>query len=130
MPWGRTKDRQQAALDEGIEALLRLYAPDVVCYPASGWVADDVCHGHDGIRMLGETWSAAVEEPALHVHEVRDMHERVVILAELTGRARDSGEQVSQAFGVVNSDLRDDGKVGEARFFLSWQEAREAAQAP
>jgi hypothetical protein len=128
MPWGRTKDRRQGALDDGIETLLQLYAPDVVCYQAAGWVPDDVCHGHEGIRMLSETWSAAVDEPALHVHEVRDLHERVVILAELTGRARDSGEPVSQAFGVVNSDLRDDGKVGEARFFLSWQEAREAAQ--
>jgi hypothetical protein len=129
MPWGRTRDRQPGELGAGIEALLQLYAHDVVCYPADGWVAQEVCHGHDGIRMLSQTWSANVDEPALSVHEVRDLRERVVILAELTGRTRDSGEPVQQEFGVVNSDLRDDGKVGEARFFLSWREAREAAGA-
>jgi hypothetical protein len=128
MSWGRTKDRRSGALEDEIEALLQLYAPDVVCYPAAGWVPEEVCYGHDGIRMLSRTWSAAVREPALHVHEVRDLRERLVILAELTGRAPDTGEPISQEFGVVNADLREDGKVGEARFFLSWDEAREAAR--
>ena len=63
----------------------------------------------------------------LSVHEVLDLGDRVLVLAELTGSERDTGDPISQPFGAVNSDLRDGGKVGEVRFFLSWQEAREAA---
>jgi hypothetical protein len=85
-----------------------------------------VCHGHDGFRKLAAVWSESTEDGALDVHEVRDLHDRVLILAEFTGRARDTGEPSRQRFGVVNSDLRSDGKVGAVRFFLTWQEAREA----
>ena len=109
-----------------IETLLTFYAADVVCYPAPGWAEQPVYRGHDGFRRLSSVWSENVDHAALEVHEVRDMHERLLILAEFTGRAKDSGIPISQPFGVINSDLRDDGKVGEARFFLSWQEAREA----
>jgi hypothetical protein len=49
------------------------------------------------------------------------------MLAEFSGRAKDTGSPIRQRFGVINSDLREDGKVGQARFFLDWQEAREAA---
>jgi hypothetical protein len=127
--WGKTKDRPAERFRAGIEALLLFYAHDVVCYPAQGWVDDEVCHGHDGIRRLSSTWAANVDDAALEVHEVRDMRTRVMILAELRGRARDTGEVVSQPFAVVNSDLRPDGRVGEARFFMSWQEAHAAAEA-
>jgi hypothetical protein len=125
---GRAKvDRRAVAFTAGIEALLSFYAPDVVCYPAEGWVPEPVCHGHDGIRRLSGMWVANVDGATLNVHEIRDLSERVLVLAELTGQARGSGEPISQPFGIVNSDLRDGGLVGEARFFLSWQEAREAA---
>ncbi|HWX96484.1 MAG TPA: nuclear transport factor 2 family protein [Solirubrobacteraceae bacterium] len=111
----------------GIEALLVFYAADVVCYPAPGWVEDAVCHGHDGFRKLSAVWTENFDEVALEVHEVRDMHERILILAEFTGRSKDSGAPVRQPFGVINSDLRDDGKVGEVRFFLGWEQALAAA---
>jgi hypothetical protein len=111
----------------GIESLLVFYAPDVICYPAPGWVDATVCHGHDGFRRLSSVWSEQVDDPGLEVHEVRDMQDRLLVLAEFTGRTKDSGVALRQPFAVINSDLRDDGKVGEARFFLSWQEARQAA---
>jgi hypothetical protein len=111
-----------------MEALLTFYAADVVSYPAQGWVAEEVCHGHDGIRRLSHTWSENVTDAALDVHEVRDLSRCLLILAELCGRARGSGQPLRQQFGIVNSDIRADGKVGRARFFLSWQEARDAAQ--
>jgi SnoaL-like domain len=117
------------AFNAGIDALLALYAPDVVCYPAPGWVDATVCRGHDGFRELSAVWGDKVDHPALEVHEVRDMGERLLILAEFIGIAKDSGAPVRQPFGVINSDLREDGKVGEARFFLSWEAAREAAEA-
>jgi hypothetical protein len=110
-----------------IETLLGFYAADVVCYPAPGWVDYPICHGHEGMRDLGARWLELVDHPNVNVHEVRDLRHRLLVLAEFTGRAKDTGTPVSVHFGVVNSDLRDDGKVGEARFFLSWDEARSAA---
>jgi hypothetical protein len=114
------------AFNAGIEALLLLYAPDVVCYPAPGWVEETVCLGHDGIRRLSAVWTENFDDVGMEVHEVRDLRERLVILAEFTGRAKDSGLQIRQRFGVVNSHLDSEGKVGEARFFLSWPEALQA----
>jgi len=57
---------------------------------------------------------------------VRDLHDRILIFAQFTGRRRDSGEHIGQSFAAVNSDLRADGKVGEVRFFLSRAEASRA----
>ena len=120
-------DRNAQVFEATIDSFLAFYSPDVVCYPAPGWVEEEVCHGHDGLRRLSAVWSANFEKVALEIHEVRDLNERLVILAQLTGRARDSGMRVSQHFGAINSQLGDDGKVGEVRLFLSWSETLDAA---
>jgi hypothetical protein len=115
------------SVNASVEAFLGFYAPDVVCYPAPGWIEGDAaCHGHAGFRKLAAVWTESTEAGQLEVHDVRDMHERVLVLAEFTGRDKDTGKVSRQLFGAVNSDLRSDGKVGEVRFFLTWQEAREA----
>jgi hypothetical protein len=117
-----------AAFNAGIEALLVFYAPDVVCHPAPGWLeGDPVCHGHDGFRRLSAVWTDNVDDGNLEIEQIRDLGDRVLILAQFTGVSRDSGLPIRQPFGVINSDLRDDGKVGEVRFFLGWRQAREAA---
>ncbi|MEA2314925.1 MAG: hypothetical protein QOI03_1617 [Solirubrobacteraceae bacterium] len=118
---------ESRVFDAGIEAFLGFYAADVVCYPAPGWVEYPVCHGHDGMRKLSAVWSEGFEDVALEVHEVRDLQQRLLILAEFTGRTKNGGMPVRQRFGVINSDLRDDGKVGEVHFYLAWQEALDAA---
>jgi hypothetical protein len=130
MPDGdvQAKDPHIEVFNAGIEALLVFYASDLVCYPARGWVEGDaVYHGHDGFRKLGAVWTENVDDVAFEIDEVRDLHDRVLILATFTGRTRDEGLAVRQPFGVINSDIRPDGKVGEARFFLTWEEARRAA---
>jgi hypothetical protein len=118
---------ESGVFDAGIEAFLVFYAPDVVCYPAPGWVEYPVCYGHDGLRKLSAVWSEGFEDVAMEVHEVRDLHTRLLILAEFTGRRKNGGMPVRRPFGVINSDLRDDGKVGEVHFYLGWQEALDAA---
>jgi hypothetical protein len=130
MPEGdvTAKDPHAAEFNAGIESLLVFYASDLVCHPAPGWLEGDaVCHGHDGFRKLGAVWTENVDDVAFEIDEVRDLGERVLILARFTGRTRDEGLPVRQPFGVINSDIRADGKVGEARFFLTWGEARRAA---
>lgn len=122
-----TAEPSSDAFQAAIESLLQFYAPDVVCYPAPGWVEEEVCHGHEGIRRLGAVWSEGQEEVAMRIHDVRDLKERLLILAEFTGRDRVTGAGVSQRFGVINADLREDGRVGEARFFLGWEAALASA---
>ena len=114
-------------LNAEMEALLHFYAPDVVCYPDPGWAEERVCHGHDGMRRLISQWTGKVERSGLAVHEVRDLGGRMLVLAEFTGRLKDGGVPVRQPFGIVNSDLTPDGKVGVAHFFLDWEDARRAA---
>lgn len=113
------------SFDAAIESLLMIYAEDVVCYPAEGWVEEQVCHGHEGIRRLAGVWSQNTDDVTMQIHDVRDLKQRILVLAEFAGRDRDSGEPVTVPFGVLNSDLRADGKVGEARFFLGWDAALE-----
>jgi SnoaL-like domain len=113
------------SFDAAIESLLMIYAEDVVCYPADGWVEEPVCHGHEGIRRLAAVWREQTDDVSMQIHDVRDLKQRILVLAEFAGRDRDSGEPVTVPFGVLNSDLRADGKVGEARFFLGWDAALE-----
>jgi ketosteroid isomerase-like protein len=108
----------------GMESVLPFYAPDVVCYPISEWLEDPVYRGHDGALKL-TAWTDNFDDVAFEAHEIRDVQERVVVLAELTGQIKDSGVPIRQAFGVVYSDFRD-GTTGEVRYFLSWQQALEA----
>src|SRR5271170_1361260 len=97
-------DESADAFNNAIEALLVLYASDVVCYPAPGWVEATVCHGHDGFRQLSAAWSENVDRPALEVHEVRDMSDRLLVLAEFSGHVKGSGSPIRQRFGVINSE--------------------------
>ena len=49
----------------------------------------------------------------------------MLVLAETFGRIKGSGVPIRQPLGMVSSDFRD-GKIGENRNFLTWQEALEA----
>ena len=58
-------------------------------------------------------------------NEFRDLGDRVVELGEITGRIKATGVPIRQPFAMVLSDFRD-GKIGEGRNFLTWQQALEA----
>lgn len=124
---GATRAHRAERLNAEMEALLKFYAPDVVCYPARGWVDYDIAHGHDGMRALIARFSGKVDNFALHVDEVRDLGERMLVLAEFTGTSKITGAKASQPFGIVNSSMRTDGTVGVAHLYLSWEQARRAA---
>lgn len=120
-------EHRAETLDAEMEALLKFYAPDVICYPAPGWVDYAVCRGHDGMRRLIARWTTKVDNFGLAVHEVRDLGQRMLVLAEFTGTLKVGGAPARQRFGIVNSSLDASGKVGVAHFFLSWEDARRAA---
>jgi hypothetical protein len=124
---GATGAHRAETLNAEMEALLKFYAPDVVCYPDRDWVDYEVAHGHDGMRRLIARWTVKVDNFGLRVHEVRDLGARMLVLAEFTGTLKAGGAAASQPFGIVNSSMRADGKVGVAHFYLSWEQARRAA---
>ena len=106
---------------EGIEALLHFCTPDVVVYPISEWVEDPVYEGHEGLRRL-VAWTDDFDDLGFEIHEIREVRDRVLVRADLTGRMKASGVPIREAWSVVGSGFRDD-MVGEWHFFRTWQEA-------
>jgi ketosteroid isomerase-like protein len=109
----------------GAKATLSFYTPDVVQYAIPEWLEQPVYNGHDGALKV-TAWTDKFDDVAFDAHELRDAHESVVALAELTGQIKGTRTPIRQRFGIVASDFRD-GMVGEVRFYNSWQEALEAA---
>jgi ketosteroid isomerase-like protein len=109
----------------GVEAVLQLYAEDVLIYPTGEWPDDEVYRGHDGVRRLWHAWSDHFEDFSFEQQEIRDVGDRVVTLGEWRGRLKNSAVPIREAWGVVTSDFRD-GRIGEVRFFRSQRQALEA----
>jgi ketosteroid isomerase-like protein len=109
----------------GIEALLPFCPPDVVWYSVAEWLEDPVYRGHDGARKLVGAFTDNFDDWGWEVHEIRDVGSRVVAHVEMTGRIKDSGVPIRQTMGLVSADFRD-GTIGEARFFITWQQALES----
>ena len=108
----------------GVEPLLLLCPADVVWYPLAEWVEDPVYRGRDGVRKL-LAWLDNFDDIAWETHEIREVEDRVLTRADLTGRMKASGAPIRQEWGVVCSDFRD-GMIGEFRWFRTWQQALEA----
>jgi ketosteroid isomerase-like protein len=108
----------------GVEAVLPLYAPDVVWFPAAEWPEDSAYQGYDAIRRQDALWTGNFEDYGWEVREIRDVQDRVLALTEMTGRTKDAAVVVSQRVGLV-AGFRDE-KIAEVRAFNTWQEALEA----
>jgi ketosteroid isomerase-like protein len=111
----------------GFEAMLAFYPEDVVWHPAPGWVEDEVYRGYDGARKLTAIFTNNFEDLALEPCDIRDLDGRVLVLAEARGQSTMTGAPVRQPYAMVYSDFRA-GKIGEVRFYLTWQEALDAVQ--
>lgn len=110
------------AFDEGgFEAMLPFFPPDVVWYPGPGWVEDTEHHGHDGVRRMAAVWTDNFDDLALSPCEMRDLGDRVLVLAEANARIKTTGAAIRQPYAMVYSDFRE-GKIGEVRFYLTWEE--------
>jgi ketosteroid isomerase-like protein len=109
----------------GIEAVLPSYTDDVTMRLGAGWIEDDIYQGHDAVRKLDALWATNFDEWSWEVHEIRDAGDRVVAFVEMTGQIRGSRQPVRMAQVLVASDFRG-GKIGEVRFFNTFQEAQDA----
>jgi ketosteroid isomerase-like protein len=110
---------------EGIDAALAFFAPDVVWYPIDRWLDGSAYRGHDGMRTLAAAFSENFDDFRYDVHDIRDAHDRVVALVDMTGRIQHSESEVSQRRAFVVSGFLD-GRFREVRSFPNWSEALEA----
>ena len=111
-------------------ATLSHWAPDVVWYPIPEWIETPAYRGHEGVREFMAVWFDNFDEYRIGGDDFRDAGEAVGFLGVQSARMTGTAVPIRQPFGMVFSDFRDDGTSGEARFFLSWKEALEAAGLP
>ena len=110
--------------DGGFESMLPFFPDDVVWYPGPEWVEDVVHHGHEGVRQMSATFTENFDALELSPCEMRDLGDRVLVLAEANARIKGTETPIRQAYAMVYSDFRD-GKIGEVRFYFSWEEGLE-----
>ena len=112
---------------DGIEGLAGAIAEDTVVYAFPGWVGKSKQVGHQGLRAMLAEWNEASTEFDIELSETREAGDRVVALIVQRGVTREAGVAISDRIGAVYSDFRENGDIGEVRFFPSWDEALEAA---
>jgi ketosteroid isomerase-like protein len=111
----------------GIDAVLPFYSEDVVWYafPDAPDGATSF-RGHAGLRELAAGWSDSFDSYTIVSHELRDLGDAIVALGEMVGVMKGSDATVRQQMGTVTKDFRG-GRIGETRFFLTWEATLEAA---
>ena len=108
------------------DAWIELFDRDCEFRPLRAQLERQPYRGHEGLRQferdLAQDWQAVRFE----LNEVREVGDRVVMLARFHGRGRASGAEVEIPIGVVGR-VRE-GKVAEAEMFSDPEEALEAAR--
>ena len=120
-------ERAFAAYREGgIDAVMPLCAPDVVWhFDAEESVEDLAYRGRDGIRGAYEVWIESLDDFGWDVHAIRDLGERVLVLADITGLSRDTGLAARLSTNLL-ADVHD-GLIHEVRTFIDLDRALAAA---
>jgi ketosteroid isomerase-like protein len=109
-----------------IKAFLALVDPAFELHSAIiGGAEGRVYRGHDAVRQWFEDSDAGFEELAIEPTELRDLGDRVLVLGRIRALGRASGLELDSPTGWV-ATVRN-GKLTEARGFLSWREALKAA---
>jgi ketosteroid isomerase-like protein len=116
-----------AAFSSGaVDAMLAHCSPDLVVYPFPEWMEAREYRGHDGFLELIAGWTEGFEDFAPEIHELREFGDSVVVwLGWNTGRIKATNIPIRQPVGGIYSF--EEGLVTEIRYFLTWEEALEAA---
>jgi ketosteroid isomerase-like protein len=116
----------QAFASDGVDGLIPYCSPDLVLHPFPEWMEAPVYYGHDGLRELLHGWTDGFEDYTPTIDELRDAGDDVVVwLGHNTGRIRGTKIPINQPVGGVHRFR--DGLIIEARYFMTWEEALEAA---
>ena len=111
---------------DGIEGVVDVAADDTVAYAFPGWVGKSKQVGPDGLRAMLAEWEEAFTEYDMELSETRDAGDRVVALIVQRGITKEAGVSISAQIGAVYCDFRENGQVGEVRFYPSWDHALQA----
>src|SRR5262249_30361849 len=106
-----------------------LWAEDGVGIPPKDWPQAGEFKGRDAIRAQFEGWNAVLGRNWVHdlrIRELRDLGEgRVLATIGFESSASESGPHIGQELATIYT-VRD-GRIVRAEFFMSWDEAQEAA---
>jgi ketosteroid isomerase-like protein len=79
-----------------IETAMEGFHPDVVWeVPDIFPEAQNVYHGHEGVRRFWAEWREVFPEFKIEVEEVIESGDNVIVMARVIGRGRDSGAEVA-----------------------------------
>jgi ketosteroid isomerase-like protein len=85
-----------------IEAVLEGLDPEIEWHVPPIVPEQTIYHGHEGIRALMQSLEDSFDELHLEVEEIHDVGERVMMLAAVAGRGKESGVEVqTPSFGWV-----------------------------
>jgi ketosteroid isomerase-like protein len=108
----------------GLEAVVPFYTRDVVWLAATEWPEDSIYEGIDANRKQDAVWHASFDDYGWEVHDIRDAQDRVLVLAEMTGRTKADSVQIRQKVGLL-ATFRGE-QISEVKAFSTWQEGLEA----
>jgi ketosteroid isomerase-like protein len=120
----------EAYNSHGVDGLIDFAHPGVTVYPFPEWVEEPIYRGKDGWKALLEEWTENFDDFKWETEQLIDAGEKVVALVRLQGHIKGTRVPVSQPVGAVFVGFYDDGTVAEARFFMTFREALEAAGMP
>ena len=114
---------------DDLDAFLAELDPDVEVHPAIEPAlegGETTYRGLDGMRRAWDNYrGGAWERLTVHIHEIRDLGESVVVLSHIDLTARTTGIEFSQEIGQLITFRG--GKAIRSQDFLSHAEALEAA---
>jgi ketosteroid isomerase-like protein len=114
--------------EQGVEAVLHMFDPDVAWMAPPEWMDAPVYCGHDGLRDLDGLWRANFDDYWLDPEEIRELGDSVVVLLHMHGTIKGTTQKINQRAAWV-VDFSDDGLVSQCSAYFSWEEALEAAAA-
>jgi ketosteroid isomerase-like protein len=116
----------EAFSDQGIEAALAYFDPELEWWAPPEWLEDRLYRGHQGLRELAAFWTEQFDDYRVEPERFIELGgDRVVALLHQRGRIRGSGDRVEQPIGYI-ARIRE-GKVTEVHVYFSWEATLEAA---
>jgi ketosteroid isomerase-like protein len=116
----------EAFSDEGIDAALEYFDPEIEWWAPPEWLEDRLYRGHEGLRELAAFWSEQFDEYQLKAEKFIELgDDQVLALLHQWGRIKGSGDPVEQPVGYI-AHIRK-GKLAEVYVYFSWEATLEAA---
>jgi ketosteroid isomerase-like protein len=113
-----------AAFEQGLDAALPFYDPEVIWEEAEDEPDGETYQGHDGLRALLRKWLVPFDDLRIEPEEFIEAGEAVVMPYRFRGRERSSGRDITGPETWVFW-LRD-GRIREVREYRHKAEALEA----